>query len=139
MREQALGRHLIVEVWDADPRLLDDVKALEHLLVKAAQAAQATVIESVFHHFSPYGVSGVVVIAESHLTIHTWPEYGYAAIDIFTCGPKMDLDAAVAVIRSGLKGRTFQIEISRGQGVRPAHSRSVRNNTSRVFVGSAFP
>jgi S-adenosylmethionine decarboxylase proenzyme len=117
MREQALGRHLIVEVWDADPRLLDDVKALEQLLLQAARAAKATVIQSVFHRFSPYGVSGVVVIAESHLTIHTWPEYGYAAIDIFTCGPKMDLDAAVEVIRAGLGGHTFQIEISRGQRV----------------------
>jgi len=122
MREQALGRHLIVEVWDADPRLLDDVKALEQLLLQAARAAKATVIQSVFHRFSPYGVSGVVVIAESHLTIHTWPEYGYAAIDIFTCGPKMDLDAAVEVIRAGLGGHTFQIEISRGQRVHRSRS-----------------
>lgn len=114
MREQILGRHLIVEVFDADPSLLNDARALEQLLLQAAHAAHATVIESVFHRFSPHGVSGVVVIAESHLTIHTWPEYGYAAIDIFTCGPKMDLDAAMAVIRAGLGGRTMQIEIGRG-------------------------
>nr|BAL54798.1 spermidine synthase [uncultured Acetothermia bacterium]BAL59878.1 spermidine synthase [Candidatus Acetothermum autotrophicum] len=117
MREQALGRHLIVEVWGADPHVLDDVTALEQLLLEAARAAHATVIESVFHHFSPYGVSGVVVIAESHLTIHTWPEYGYAAIDIFTCGPKMDLEAAVDVIARGLGGRMLQLEISRGKAV----------------------
>ncbi len=117
MREQALGRHLIVEVFDADPSLLNDAQALEQLLLDAARAAHATVIQSVFHQFSPYGVSGVVVIAESHLAIHTWPEYGYAAIDIFTCGPKMDLDAAIEVIRAGLGGRIFQIEIRRGQGV----------------------
>lgn len=122
MREQALGRHLIVEVWDADPRLLDDVKALEQILLQAAHAAKAMVIQSVFHRFSPYGVSGVVVIAESHLTIHTWPEYGYAAIDIFTCGPKMDLDAAVAVIRERLGGRMMQLEFSRGIGTRRATS-----------------
>ncbi len=118
MRKQILGRHLIVEVFDADPSLLNDAHALEQLLLHAARAAHATVVESVFHRFSPYGVSGVVMIAESHLTIHTWPEYGYAAIDIFTCGPKMDLDAAVEVIRQGLGGRTLQIEIGRGQGVR---------------------
>lgn len=117
MREQALGRHLIVEVFDADPSLLNDAQALEQLLLDAARAVHATVIQSVFHQFSPYGVSGVVVIAESHLAIHTWPEYGYAAIDIFTCGPKMDLDAAIEVIRAGLGGRIFQIEIRRGQGV----------------------
>jgi S-adenosylmethionine decarboxylase proenzyme len=120
MREQALGRHLILEIWDADPHLLDDAHALEQLLLQAARAANATVIQSVFHHFSPYGVSGVVVIAESHLTIHTWPEYRYAAIDIFTCGPKMDLEAAVEVIAAGLGGRMVQLEISRGQGVRRA-------------------
>lgn len=120
MREQALGRHLIVEVWDADPHLLDDAQALEQLLVAAARAAHATVIQSVFHHFNPYGVSGVVVIAESHLTIHTWPEYRYAAIDIFTCGPKMDLEAAVKVIAQGLRGHVLQLEISRGKGVRSA-------------------
>ena len=122
MREQALGRHLIVEVWDADPRLLDDVQALERLLLEAARAANATVLQSVFHRFSPYGVSGVVVIAESHLTIHTWPEYGYAAVDIFTCGPKMNLDAAVAVIRERLGGRMMQLEFSRGIGARQAIS-----------------
>ncbi|MCS6936410.1 MAG: adenosylmethionine decarboxylase [Candidatus Bipolaricaulota bacterium] len=118
MREPALGRHLIVEVFEADSHLLNDVQGLEQLLLDAARAANATVVKSVFHRFSPYGVSGVVVIAESHLTIHTWPEYGYAAIDIFTCGPKMDLDAAVEVIRQGLGGRLLQIEINRGQGVR---------------------
>jgi S-adenosylmethionine decarboxylase proenzyme len=123
MREQALGRHLILEIWDADPHLLDDVHALEQLLLQAARAANATVIQSVFHHFSPYGVSGVVVIAESHLTIHTWPEYRYAAIDIFTCGPKMDLEAAVEVIAAGLGGRMVQLEISRGQGVRRAQQK----------------
>jgi S-adenosylmethionine decarboxylase proenzyme len=123
MREQALGRHLILEIWDADPHLLDDAHALEQLLLQAARAANATVIQSVFHHFNPYGVSGVVVIAESHLTIHTWPEYRYAAIDIFTCGPKMDLEAAVEVIAAGLGGRMVQLEISRGQGVRRAQQK----------------
>jgi len=131
MREQALGRHLIVEIWDADPRLLDDAHALEQLLLQAARAANATVIQSVFHHFSPYGVSGVVVIAESHLTIHTWPEYRYAAIDIFTCGPKMNLEAAVEVITAGLGGRMVQLEISRGQGVRRAQQQPVALNAAQ--------
>ncbi len=131
MREQVLGRHLIVEVFEADPRLLDDAQALEQLLLRAAHAANATVIQSVFHRFSPYGVSGVVVIAESHLTIHTWPEYGYAAIDIFTCGPKMDLEAAVAVIAQGLGGRIMQIEISRGKAVRSlAQQRALELSTA---------
>jgi spermidine synthase len=65
---------------------MNDVSAIERDMVAAAQKAGATVINSTFHHFSPYGVSGVVVIQESHLAIHTWPEYGYAAVDLFTCG-----------------------------------------------------
>ncbi len=142
MREQALGRHLILEIWDADPRLLNDAHALEKLLLQAARAANATVIKSIFHHFSPYGVSGVVVIAESHLTVHTWPEYGYAAIDIFTCEPKMDLEAAVEIIVRGLGGRIMPIEISRGRQYRlykhPVHEMEVRSSGQGRSVGRPY-
>jgi S-adenosylmethionine decarboxylase proenzyme len=142
MREQALGRHLILEIWDADPRLLDDAHALEQLLLQAARAANATVIKSIFHHFSPYGVSGVVVIAESHLTVHTWPEYGYAAIDIFTCEPKMDLEAAVEIIVRGLGGHIMPIEISRGRQYRlykhPVHEMEVRSSGQGRSVGRPY-
>ena len=69
---------------------MNDVARIESSMVAAAEKAGATVINSTFHHFSPYGVSGVVVIQESHLAIHTWPEYGYAAVDLFTCGDSVD-------------------------------------------------
>lgn len=82
----ALGNHILVEFMNCDPHIMNDVAAIERDMVGAAQKAGATVINSTFHHFSPYGVSGVVVIQESHLAIHTWPEYGYAAVDLFTCG-----------------------------------------------------
>lgn len=82
----ALGNHILVEFMNCDPHVMNDVAAIERDMVGAAQKAEATVINSTFHHFSPYGVSGVVVIQESHLAIHTWPEYGYAAVDLFTCG-----------------------------------------------------
>jgi len=82
----ALGNHILVEFMNCDPHIMNDVVAIERDMVGAAQKAGATVINSTFHHFSPYGVSGVVVIQESHLAIHTWPEYGYAAVDLFTCG-----------------------------------------------------
>ena len=82
----ALGNHILVEFMSCDPHIMNDVSAIERDMVAAAQKAGATVINSTFHHFSPYGVSGVVVIQESHLAIHTWPEYGYAAVDLFTCG-----------------------------------------------------
>ncbi len=86
----ALGRHILVEFLGCDPETMNDVSMIESAMVEAADNAGATVINSTFHHFSPYGVSGVVVIQESHLAIHTWPEYQYAAVDLFTCGDSVD-------------------------------------------------
>lgn len=86
----SLGRHVLAEVYGCDPFLLNDVKTVEHIMVNAALAAGAEVREVAFHKFSPQGVSGVVVISESHLAIHTWPELGYAAVDVFTCGDHVD-------------------------------------------------
>ncbi len=87
---EALGRHILVELYNCSPKLLNDVAFIEREMIKAADLANATLINSTFHHFSPFGVSGVVVIQESHLAIHTWPEYGYAAIDLFTCGDSVN-------------------------------------------------
>lgn len=86
----ALGRHILVEFIGCSSEILNDVSAIEKSMIDAAQLAGATVINSTFHHFSPFGVSGVVVIQESHLAIHTWPEYQYAAVDLFTCGDTVD-------------------------------------------------
>ena len=86
MNMNALGRHIIVEYYDCDSETLRKPNLVEYHMKKAAVLAEATIVESFFHHFSPWGVSGAVIIAESHLTIHTWPEYGYAAVDLFTCG-----------------------------------------------------
>lgn len=86
----SLGRHILVEFSGCKPEAMDDVSHIEESMTQAARDASATVIDSSFHHFSPYGVSGVVVIQESHLAIHTWPEYGYAAVDLFTCGDTVD-------------------------------------------------
>ena len=81
-----LGRHLLVEYFGCNPELLDDEDGIRTLMRGAAKAAGATEVAVVFHRFSPQGVSGVVVVEESHLSIHTWPEYGYAAVDFYTCG-----------------------------------------------------
>ncbi len=86
----ALGRHILVEFFGCKPEVMNDVSLIETGMVDAALKANATVINSTFHHFSPFGVSGVVVIQESHLAIHTWPEYQYAAVDLFTCGDTVD-------------------------------------------------
>jgi S-adenosylmethionine decarboxylase len=85
-----LGRHILAEIYGCDFDTLNDLVKVEKIMVNAALEAGAEVRECVFHKFSPQGVSGVVVISESHLTIHTWPELGYAAVDVFTCGEKVD-------------------------------------------------
>ena len=83
---KSLGKQLIVELYGCSTALLDSPDHSERILVEAVNRSGATVIQPFFHQFSPHGVSGVVVIAESHVAIHTWPEYGYCAVDIFTCG-----------------------------------------------------
>lgn len=87
---KALGTHIIVELSDCNPAILSDVDQVSNILIAAAKEAKAEILQTAFHRFSPQGVSGVVVIAESHLSIHTWPEYGYAAMDIYTCGDRTD-------------------------------------------------
>lgn len=98
----ALGRHVLAEIYGCEYQMLDDVNKVEQIMVEAAKAAGAEVREFVFHKFSPQGVSGVVVISESHLAVHTWPEYGYAAVDVFTCGEKVDPWEACRIVASEL-------------------------------------
>ena len=86
----ALGRHVLAEFFGCSFEVLNDLKKVEKTMVNAALEAGAEVREYVFHKFSPHGVSGVVVISESHLAIHTWPELGYAAVDVFTCGERVN-------------------------------------------------
>jgi S-adenosylmethionine decarboxylase len=86
----SLGRHVLAELYGCAFESLDDLEQVQKYMKDAALAAGAEIRECVFHKFSPQGVSGVVVISESHLAIHTWPELGYAAVDVFTCGEKVD-------------------------------------------------
>jgi spermidine synthase len=110
----ALGNHILVEFMGCDPHIMNDVSSIERDMVGAAQKAGATVINSTFHHFSPYGVSGVVVIQESHLAIHTWPEYGYAAVDLFTCG-EMDAWISFDYLKECFGAKQYSaIELKRG-------------------------
>lgn len=111
----ALGKHLLLELKDCDKEVLNDLSFLRGLLAAAASEAGATVLGESFHQFKPYGVSGVVIIAESHLFIHTWPECGYAAVDIFTCGDSVQPEKAAQILIRGLKSKNHSIlEIKRG-------------------------
>ena len=84
-----LAIHMLVELHGCKAELLNDPTALKQLLLEAVRRGQGTIVTDVFHTFNPHGVSGVIVIAESHVAIHTWPEHGYAAVDIFSCGTKL--------------------------------------------------
>ncbi len=110
-----LGRHLLAEFYECNSNILNNVERIETVMKEAALACGATIVGSNFHMFSPYGVSGVVIIAESHLAIHTWPEYGYAAVDLFTCGDSCDPKVAYAYLQEHLaSGSAFYSELNRG-------------------------
>lgn len=91
----ALGRHVLLELYDCDAEVLKDLEKVREEMVEAARRAQATIVTVTFHEFNPFGISGVVVISTSHLSIHTWPEYRYAAVDIFSCGEVVQPQAAI--------------------------------------------
>jgi S-adenosylmethionine decarboxylase len=112
---EALGKHILAEFYNCNPSLINDEAHVEELFLKTAKDSGATVINWNFHKFSPHGISGVVVISESHLTIHTWPEYGYCAVDVFTCGDKIDNRLCLTMLEKGLgAGQTSVVEMNRG-------------------------
>lgn len=119
---KSLGQQLIVELYGCNRTLLDDPIRLEQLLTESIRRSGGTVIKPCFHHFSPYGVTGVVVIAESHVAIHTWPEFGYCALDIFTCGTQVKTDQIFEYIRSAFQARESSVmEVKRGMLVLPPY------------------
>jgi len=110
----ALGHHLLVEFTGCDATFLADLDRVTSAMLRAAEASGATVVTHSFHHFSPYGVSGAVIIAESHLAIHTWPEHGFAAVDFFSCG-NVNMGHGLAQLKAalGATGET-RLELERG-------------------------
>ena len=99
----ALGRHMTVEFYDCDPAILVDPEQVKKAFLKAAKESGATVLDYSFHAFEPQGVSGMVIIAESHFSVHAWPEHDYAAVDLFSCSETIDLKKAIQSIKDSLK------------------------------------
>jgi S-adenosylmethionine decarboxylase len=116
----ALGIHLLVELRECNSETLKDLRRVTDIMVGAAEEARATVVEATFHEFSPFGISGMVIIAESHLSIHTWPEYSYAAVDIFTCGDVINPHSAANYLIEKFGAKNSAITgIRRGFGFGP--------------------
>lgn len=125
-----LGRHVIIELWGCG-EIINDAARVERAMRDAVQAANATLLDIFVHEFSPQGVTGVAVLAESHLSIHTWPEYGYAAADVFTCGSTTKPEAAAEVLRKAFKASNADVrELERGVmplSIKQSRSRELAN------------
>jgi len=112
---KSLGLHVLLEFHGCPSERLEKTAFVEKVLMDSALASGAHIVETLFHQFNPYGVSGVIVISESHFTIHTWPEHNYAAVDIFTCDEELDLEQAVKVLKEAFQPSSMQrVEMKRG-------------------------
>ena len=100
----------MLELYGCFTAYLNDIVYIEKMMIEAAKRARATVVQQFFHQFSPFGVSGTVVIAESHINIHTWPEHDFAAVDLFTCGCDMDITAACEYLAEALRAQQHTIK-----------------------------
>lgn len=130
---KTIGRHLIAEFYDCNPDILDDTERIRADMLAAANSVGATVVGEVFHRFSPQGVSGSVVIAESHLSIHTWPEAGYVAVDIYTCGG-LDPRPGFRHLGRALEARSCRVqEIVRGLPEDVEHARPLLPEDVRIL------
>jgi len=110
------GQHYLVDFLRCDPETLRSVGPTRNIFLRAAREAKATVVAEDFYQFEPEGVSGVLLIAESHLSVHTWPEDGFAAVDIFTCGEEMDAEVAIAVLTAAFRAEETVVSVhTRGQ------------------------
>ena len=99
---KSLGTQILLDLQECDPYILDDLAEIKALMLSAAKSAGATIVGETFHKFSPVGVTGVISIAESHISIHTWLEHLYASVDIFSCGENFDLEKSAQLLIEGL-------------------------------------
>ena len=111
--EPSLGSHILIELFGCDQQSLELERTVGQAMMDAAVASEATVVTDSFHEFKPYGVSGAVIIQESHYTIHTWPEHGYAAVDLFYCGGTIYVDRAIEVLRERFKPEKMKFLVVR--------------------------
>jgi len=112
---QRIGRHLILELWGCNSHHINSLEIIERAMTETIEACGATLLDLRVYPFTPIGVTGVAILSESHMMIHTWPEHGYAAVDIFTCGQHTDPNKAVPVLRRHFMPERVQVmEMNRG-------------------------
>jgi len=112
---QPLGRHLIMDAWGCNDQI-NSVEAIEEALREAVLKSKVTLIQLVVHPFTPHGVSGIALIAESHIAVHTWPERAYFSLDVFTCGERALPEAALEVFKERFRPQRVQVlELPRGR------------------------
>ena len=113
-RQKHSGIHLIAEFWHG--KNIEEPKKIEGILIKAVKEAKSTPLQVVIHKFSPQGITGVVLLAESHIALHLWPEINYLAIDIFTCGEKAMPEKALACLKKVFRPEKVEVKkIKRGR------------------------
>ncbi len=111
----AIGRHFLVELAECDAAPLRHADPLREIMLDAARECGATVVGFAFHQFLPEGASGTLLLAESHFSVHTWPEERYLAMDIFTCGTEMDAERAIEIVRRRVRAQRVEVqELARG-------------------------
>jgi S-adenosylmethionine decarboxylase len=112
---QRIGRHLILELWGCDSERINSIETIQQAITETIEACGATLLDLRVYPFTPIGVTGVAILSESHFMIHTWPEHGYAAVDVFTCGMHTDPAAAVPVLQKHFAPERIQVmEMNRG-------------------------
>ena len=112
--DKHIGTHVIVDAWEAPEPLLNDPACVRNALIQAIKAGDVTLVEICVHKFNPHGVTATATLAESHIAIHTWPEFGYFAADLFFCGKGNPL-LAVDALQKNLQAKKIDIkEIIRG-------------------------
>lgn len=136
---KTIGRHLIAEFYECDCDVLDNVETVRAAMLEAAVSIGATVMGDAFHRYAPQGVSGTILIAESHLSVHTWPEAGYAAVDIYTCGG-LDPRSGFRLLETRLSaGDSRMQEIARGVPADLEPGRPLLPSDVTVSCGSVEP
>lgn len=109
--QDSLGLHMLAEYYQCNSDLINNLEYLEEHLLESARIAGATIVTSSFHPFSPVGISGIVVVKESHFAIHTWPEYDYAAVDFFTCSDRLSFQKAYDYLTQKLQSQKHSYKV----------------------------